>query len=92
MGGLLIKNTDVLLPRRNGLDLVYLCTMTAAVEKIIGAITTENINVTECSSGRIVFYCTDSALTTDKVWSGLINKIRFKSKISGRNVVSVTKE
>ena len=68
-------------------DITDLCAFTQIKETTTGAIAGTAVNITQVSSGTIKFTI-NKTVDAGKTWSGVLNSIVFKSKISGQAEIS----
>lgn len=71
----------------NQLEVIDLCTLTKENELNIGDIGDTGITIVEYTPGKISFKV-DKIIPDDKVWSGVINCVTFKSLITGNSEVT----
>ena len=69
------------------LELIDLCAATSGIDLAVGNITGTDIQVVQYSPGTVVFKKTGSAQGY-QVWSGVVNSIRFRSKLDGQATVT----
>lgn len=66
----------------NAIDITDLSELTAQKELTVGRIAGTDITVTSFSPGLITF-TTDKVISIDESWTGVINSIQMKAKVSG---------
>lgn len=71
------------------LEVVDLSTLTTEIELTTGRIPGTDITVTEFTPGRIVF-AVDKAIDPGQSWTGIINSIKFKAKVTGGTTLTYT--
>lgn len=71
------------------MDVTDLCTQTGRNELAVGKIDGTGITIKEFTPGRIVFVV-DKVLTSGEAWTGVINSVKFKGKVTGGTTVTYT--
>lgn len=72
---------------KDELEAVDICSITSAKELVAGAIPGTNVEVMEYTPGTIKFKV-NNTLEQGKQWSGVVNTVRFKLKISGQSIIT----
>ncbi len=70
------------------LDVIDICGLTPEAETQSGVIQGTGITITEVSTGVIKF-TVDKSVMSGTQWSGVLNGIRFKSKVNQKTLISV---
>ncbi|MCZ8518601.1 MULTISPECIES: RCC1 domain-containing protein [Paenibacillus] len=73
----------------NAVDVVDLSRLTAQKELTTGKIEGTDIRIVEFTPGKITFV-SDKAVTVGESWTGVINSIQFKAKVSGGSPITYT--
>lgn len=81
------QKTFIVTYNSNDLDVTDLCSNTSQFELTTGSIANTDITITQFTPGTIVFTLS-STVATNQVWSGAINSIGFKSKITGQTSIN----
>ena len=71
------------------LEVVDLCAATSKIDTAEGDITGSDVRIIQAVPGTVVFRKI-SAGTEGQAWLGIVNSIKFMSKITGRSVVQYT--
>lgn len=71
------------------LDVTDLCTFSSKIELTKGNIEGTGITIIEYSPGKIVFVV-DKSIPPGESWTGVINSIKFKAKVSGGTNITYT--
>jgi len=71
------------------LEVVDLSTLTAEIELTTGRIPGNDITVTEFTPGRIVIVV-DKTIDPGQSWTGVVNGIKFKAKVTGGTTLTYT--
>ncbi len=73
----------------NAVEVADLSTLTATLEQSTGRIAGTDVTITEFKPGKITFV-SDKVINPGESWTGIINSIRFKAKVTGGSSMTYT--